>query len=200
MAQVGEPVLVPEAPIERFDISVLIGLAGLDEEELNTTGMRPGEHGAAAELLAVIGPDRFGQTACCRQLVEDTRQMQAAYRALRHNGDGLMRGIIDYGQILDDTSLCRPVEHEVHRPDLIGDERACQRVTVCHWHLPALTPANLQTRLGIESIHALVIDLHAFLPQLQIDHASTVASVALRECDDLRFQGGIAVGGGLIAE
>ena len=40
----------------------------------------------------------------------------------------------------------------------------------------------------------------AFLPQFQVDHAGTIASVPLRECDDLCFQGGIAVGGGLVTE
>ncbi len=204
MAQAGEPVfvqaLIPETPVKRFDVGVLIGLSGLDEEQLNPTGVCPGEHGAAAELLAVIGPDRFGQAACCRQLVEDARQMQAAHRPFRHNRDGLMRGIIDHGQILDDTPLCRPVEHEVHRPDLIGGQGTSQWVTVCYRYLLALPPANLQPRLGIEPIHPLVIDDHAFLPQLQVNHAGAVTAVALRERDDLRFQGGIAVGGGLVAE
>ncbi|MNT51457.1 hypothetical protein D3C72_1884220 [compost metagenome] len=126
--------------------------------------------------------------------------MQAAHRPLRHNRDCLVRGIIDDGQTLDDTPFRCPVEHEVHRPDLIGGQGASQRVTVCHRHLLALTPANLQPCLGIESIHPLVIDLHALLPQLQVNHAGTVASVTLRERDDLRFQGGIAVGGGLVTE
>ncbi|MCS3872070.1 hypothetical protein HNO92_000354 [Chromobacterium alkanivorans] len=46
MTQAGEPVFVqafiPEPPVERFDVGALIGLARLDEEELNATGMRPG--------------------------------------------------------------------------------------------------------------------------------------------------------------
>lgn len=79
MAQACEPVLVqaliPEAPVKRFDISVLIGLTRLDEEELNPTGVCPSEHGTAAEFLTVIGPDGFGQAASLRQLVEDARQM-----------------------------------------------------------------------------------------------------------------------------
>ncbi|MNG20538.1 hypothetical protein D3C84_1047980 [compost metagenome] len=111
-----------------------------------------------------------------------------------------MRCIIDDGQTLYDTPLCRPVEHEVHRPDLIGGQGTGQRVTVCHRHLLALTPANLQTRLGIEPIRPFVIDHHAFLPQLQVNHAGTIASVTLRECDDLRLQDRIAVGGGLVTE
>ena len=204
MAQAGKPVfiqaLVPETPVERFDVSVLIGLTRFDEKELHTTGVCPAQHRTAAEFLAVISPDGFGQAACLRQLVEDARQMQTTHRTFRNNGHCLMRGIIDHGQILDDTPLCRPVEHEVHRPDLIGGQRTGQWMTVCHRDFLALAPANLQTRLGIEPVYPLVIDHHAALPQLQIDHAGTVASVPLRKRDDLRFQGGITVGGGLITE
>lgn len=40
VCQAGEPVFVqaflPEAAIERFDVGVLVGLAKLDEEQLNT--------------------------------------------------------------------------------------------------------------------------------------------------------------------
>ena len=43
MAQAGEPVfvqaLIPETPVKRFDASVLIGLAWLDQKELNPTGV-----------------------------------------------------------------------------------------------------------------------------------------------------------------
>lgn len=145
----------------------------LDEEELNATGMRPGEHGAAAEFLAIIGLDGFGQATCLRQLVEDARQMQTSHRTFRNNGHSLIRGIIDHGQILDDTPLCRSVEHKVHRPDLIGRQRTSQWVTVCHGDFLALAPADLQARLGIKPVQPLVIDLYALLPQLQVDHAGS---------------------------
>lgn len=124
--------------------------------------------------------------------------MHATHRALRHDRDCLVRCVIDDGQTLDDAAFRRPVERKVHRPDLIGRQRASQWVTSCYRHL--LAPANLQTRLGIKPIHSLVIDPYAFLPQLQTDHASPVTTVTLRERDDLRFQGRIAVGGGLVTE
>lgn len=77
MVQTGEPVFVqafvPEAPVKRFDVSVLIRLARLNEEQLNTPSVRPIQHRPAAELLAVIRPDRFGQAPCLRQLVENAR-------------------------------------------------------------------------------------------------------------------------------
>jgi hypothetical protein len=46
----------------------------------------------------------------------------------------------------------------------------------------------LQTGLGIEPIHPLVIHHHAGLPQLQIDHPGSVAPVALGERDDPFFK------------
>ena len=51
MAQTGKPVfvqaLIPEAPVKRFDAGILIGLAGLDEEELNAIKMSPREYGTS---------------------------------------------------------------------------------------------------------------------------------------------------------
>ena len=89
MAQAGKPVfiqaLVPETPVERFDVSVLIGLTRFDEKELHTTGVCPAQHRTAAEFLAVISPDGFGQAACLRQLVEDVNQRPIVSRCQRPN-------------------------------------------------------------------------------------------------------------------
>ena len=40
---------------------------------------------------------------------------------------------------------------------------------------------DLQTRLRVEPIDALVIDRPSFLAQLQVDHAGAVAAMAVRE-------------------
>jgi hypothetical protein len=49
-----------EAAVERFDVGVLVGLARLDKEQLNTPGVGPVQHGLTAELLAVVSSDRLG--------------------------------------------------------------------------------------------------------------------------------------------
>ncbi len=58
MRQAGEPMLVQaflsEAAVERFDVGVLVGLARLDEEQLNTPGVGPVQHGSPAELIAIV--------------------------------------------------------------------------------------------------------------------------------------------------
>lgn len=70
---IGKPTLVQalvtETAVERFDVGVLIGLAGFDQEQLDTTSMCPCQHGPAAELLAVVGGVRLWQATRLRQLV-----------------------------------------------------------------------------------------------------------------------------------
>lgn len=92
------------------------------------------------------------------------------------------------------------VEHEIHRQDLVSCHWPSQLVTVGHRYLLAFAPADLQARLGIESVNALVIDLHASLPQLQVNHTRAITTVVLRQRDDLRLEGNIAVNGGLVTE
>lgn len=104
-----------------------------------------------------------------------------------------MGGIIDDRQALDAAPLCRPVEHEIHRPQLIGCLGTLQRVAIRNRNLLSLAPFHLQTRFGIEPIHALVIDDLSRLTQFQIDHPGPVAPMALGECDDPLSQCGIPI-------
>jgi len=54
--------LVTKAPVKRFDVGVLIGLAEFNQEQLHTSLMSPGQHGPATELLAVARADGFRQS------------------------------------------------------------------------------------------------------------------------------------------
>lgn len=204
MAHAGEPVFIQtfiaETSVERFDIGVLVGLAGFDEKQLNTSCMRPGQHGTAAELLAIIRSDRLGETARLGQLVESAGQLQTTQRSLWNNCHRFMSRVIDHGEILDDTSFCRTIEHEIHRPDLIGSQWPLQWVPVGRRDFLSLAPSHLQPSLGIEPIHPLVINDLSGLAQFQIDHPGPVAPVALSERDDPFFQGGIAIRHRLVTE
>ncbi len=67
MLQTVEPILIqafiPEPTIECFDVRVLVELARFDEEQLNTSGVRPCQHGSTAEFFPVIGSDCLGQAS-----------------------------------------------------------------------------------------------------------------------------------------
>src|SRR3546814_12950808 len=57
---------------------------------------------------------------------------------------------------LDDTPLGGAVEHEVHRPDLVGCLGSNQRLPFGDGHFLALAPSHLQLRFLIQPFHALV--------------------------------------------
>jgi hypothetical protein len=134
------------------------------------------------------------------ELVERSSQLHAAYRSLWNNCHRFVSRIIDNGQALDGATFCRPGEHKIHRPDMIGSQRAFQWVTVSDWYLLSLSPPDLQTCFGIEPIYPLVIHHHASLPELQIDYPGSVAPMALGKSDDLLFQSGVAIRHGAITE
>ena len=203
MSQSGEPVLVqtlvPKPSVERLDVGILVWLARLDLPQQYSALMRPGEHGSATEFLAIVGPDDLGQSSFQAQPIQHARQGIATDGALRHNSDRFMGGVINDGQTFDCASLSGAVEHEVHRPDLVGSVRPDQRLAIRYRHLFALSALHLQTCLSIEPIHTLVIDPPARLPELQVDHARTVTAIALCQQDDLLAQRHIAVRSRLIA-
>lgn len=76
--------------------------------------MRPGQHGSATELLAVICPNRLGQPSRLGQLIEHSGELHAANRAFRNNCDRLVRSVIYNGQAFDDATFRRPVKYEIH--------------------------------------------------------------------------------------
>lgn len=55
--------LITKAPVEGFDVGVLIGLAWLNQKQLHSTLMSPGQHGPATELLAIVRVDGLGQSS-----------------------------------------------------------------------------------------------------------------------------------------
>lgn len=204
MLQAGEPVLVqaliPEPAIERLDVGDLVGFAGFNQEELNATGMRPGQHGPAAELLAVVGSDRLGQATRLGQLIEDAHELIPAHCPLGDDGHGFMGRIVNDGQALEAAPFSRPVKHEIHRLHLVGGQRSLQGMAVGNRDLLPLAPSHLQACLGIQPIHAFVIDDLPGLPKLQIDHPSPITTMSLGEGYDFLPQDGISVCHRLVAE
>jgi hypothetical protein len=62
-----------------------------------------------------------------------------------HDGHRLMGRIIDDGQAFDDPAFGRTIEHEVHRPHLIGRRESEQGLPLGRWHLLAFTDDALAT-------------------------------------------------------
>lgn len=88
--QAGEPVFVqafaPETSVERFDISVLIGLARFNQKQFHSAQMGPQQHGSPAKLFSIVSADRFRQPALHGQSIQNTRQRLPTNGPLRHDG------------------------------------------------------------------------------------------------------------------
>ena len=123
VTQADKPVFVQafvaEASIERLDVSILIRFSWLNLPQLNTTLMRPVQHGAAAEFLAVVGADHARQAPFKPEPIQYPGQWLAADCSFWNNGHRFVRGIIHDRQAFDDLAIGRAVEHEIHRPDLV---------------------------------------------------------------------------------
>src|SRR5690554_593700 len=109
MGQTGEPVLVqavvPEAPFERLNVSVLVGLAWLDQKQSHAPLIPPCQDVLTAELFAVIGSDCLRQTTGQRQTIKDARHCLAVITALNRTANGFMGGIIDDRQTLNYAAI-----------------------------------------------------------------------------------------------
>jgi hypothetical protein len=176
--------LVTEPPVERFDVGVLVWLAGLDQSQRDSLAMRPRQHGFAGELRAVVGADDGRCAALRTDTVQDAREMVAADRMFRHDGHDLVRRVIHDHRALDRTPRGRPVKHEVHRPDLVRLTRSHQRLPVRHRDLLAAPAPNMQLLEPIQPLNPLVVHALAGLLELQVDHPDAVASMPLRQGDD----------------
>ena len=59
MGEIQEPVLVQvfitQPSVERFDVGILVGLAGLNESHTHAMLVRPGQHRPSTEFLALVG-------------------------------------------------------------------------------------------------------------------------------------------------
>ena len=156
--------LIAEAPIKRFDVGVLVGLARFDQSERDATRRRPRHHGPSAELQGVVGAQDARQATHRRQAVEYPRDGQPAKRASRHDGHGFGRRVINDRQTLHDPPVSRAVEDKVGRPDLIWGLGPHQWLPVRHRDLLAPTPAHLEFGFGVQTFDALVVHPLALLP------------------------------------
>ena len=157
-------------PLNDSMYAFCVGLPGSISRSVTPRVVRPRQHGAPAELQAVVRPQHLRQAARDRERVEDARHRQAAERPRRHHRHGFGRGVVDDRQALQHAAFGRAIEDEVRRPHLVRRLRPGQRLTIGQRHLLAAPAPDLQTRLGVEPIDPLVID-RAGLPGAASDRS-----------------------------
>ncbi len=152
MLKIQEPVfietLIPEPPIEGFDISVLVRLSGLDETLSHLVSMGLCEHGTPAEFLAVVRSNDLGQPSLIAKAIKDTCQMMSANGPFRHDRYRLVGGVINDGEALEGPAIGGAVEGEIHGPDLVGCLRSHRRLAIGDGLLLAPTAPHLKPAWG----------------------------------------------------
>src|SRR5258706_6530623 len=155
--------------------------------------MRPGQHRFTRELRAVVRTDDDRLAALRTDPIQDACQVIAADRVLRHDGHGFVRRVVDDHQALQRPSRGNPIEHEVHRPNLVRSTRTDQRLAIGDGDLLAPPPADVQLPQPIQPPDAFVVHELTGLAQLQVDHADSIAPVPLRQRHDPRSQCAVAI-------
>lgn len=92
---------VTQTAIERFNVCILVWLAGLDQAQRHTVVVRPVEHRSAGKFLAVIGADDFRIAAPLADPAENANQVIATKGMFRMDNDRFVSAVFDDPQALD---------------------------------------------------------------------------------------------------
>ena len=191
---------VAQPSVEGLDVRILVRLARFDQTQGNSLFVSQDHHRLTAKLLAIDCPDHSGQAALHGQPVLYPGHALPGYCPLHFDGHSLVGGVVDDRQAPYRPAFRGTVEHEVHRPHLIGSERPQEGLALAYRHLLTLSASHLQARFLIQPLHSLVVNDKSLLPQLQMDHAHPVASVPVRQRSDLLAQLNVVVGPKLLAQ
>ncbi len=115
------------------------------------------------------------------QSVQHARNAVSRDRALHVDGDRFVGCVVHDHQTLDHPAFGSAVEHEVHRPHLVGLRWPQQRLTLAHRYFFAPAAPDLQLLLAIQPLHALVVHDASFLTKFEIDHPHAIAAMAMRQ-------------------
>jgi len=136
--------LVAKAAIKRLDIGILVRLPRLDETQVHTMTMGPGQHGLAGELLPVIRPDDGRPTTLRADPIEHPRKVVASKGMFRLDRHRLMGRVIHDHQALDGSAAGDPVKYKIHEPYLVGGAGTQQGLPIGHRNILAPSAADLQ--------------------------------------------------------
>ncbi|WP_425512040.1 hypothetical protein, partial [Xanthomonas fragariae] len=84
-------------------------------------------------------------------------------RALHVDGDRFVGCVVHDHQTLEHPTFGSAVEHEVHRPHLVGLRWPQQWLALAHRHLLAPAAPDLQLLFAVQPLHALVVHDASFL-------------------------------------
>lgn len=127
------------------------------------------EH-SAGELRTIVHGDDLGQPTELTQTLEHACDAVSVDAGVHLDCQALPGEVVDDVQEPEPPSAFQRVEHEVHRPALVGAHRrvGCNAQSRRHL-LPALPWAKGEAFFAIEPQDALVVHLEAFTPKQDVE-------------------------------
>src|SRR5690242_10813351 len=106
--------LIPESPIEAFDVCILRGLARLDECQLYTVSMSPCIECQTGEFRSMIDPDHPGQRAMLCNAIQYTYHALSRNRGIHLDDDDFPGTVIHHIETAKASAIGKAVMHEIH--------------------------------------------------------------------------------------
>jgi hypothetical protein len=137
--------LVAQLPVEALDEGILHRFARSNEIEAYVMRVRPGVHGPAHKLAAVVDGDCLRRPTPLQDLAERARDLDAGKRSIGDERERLERVEVEHGQGPKPTAIDQTRAHEIHTPPLIRPRRGRQRHARPTGQLPPRLRAHLES-------------------------------------------------------
>jgi len=164
--KIVEPVLVqtlvPELAVEALDVGVLRRFPRVDEVQLDPVTVRPGVQRLSAELPAIVGDDRPGDSSRLRQSVHDPHDPGTGERRVHLDGRALPGEVVHDRQRPELPPVREAVLQDIHRPQLLGPRGHRQRGGADPGPDLLPLPANFQVFLRVDPVRPLVVHPEPF--------------------------------------
>jgi len=162
---IGAQHLLVVGSVEAFDIGVLVGLARLDESQLDVLLLAPIGEGLAHQLRAVIAANSTGPAVQVNHLGQERDRASGgnAHRDIDPEGPAI--GFIDHVVRAEHPPAVERVTHKVDRPHGIHPWLHHQGLALPLRHSPLGPTREIEPQLAIHPPDPFVVPTIALCPQ-----------------------------------
>jgi hypothetical protein len=170
--------IIPNCPVVTLDISILLGLAGLDEIDADSlSGSLSQGHGANV-FRTVVTADRIRFAAPFDNPVQRPDDTFRWQREVDFDSQAFPIEVIYDVEQADAASVGELIMHEVHRPALVDSDRHGQRQRFLAHETMAWLDPQVQLKLAINPVDTFMVPFKTFYVT-QIQEAQPEVPIAL---------------------
>ena len=154
--------LMPNRPVVALDISILLGLAGLDVLDRNTMLLSPFPQRFTDVFRAIVDPDRARLAAPFYGPVEAADDPFCGQREIYLDPQPFAVEVIQHVQKPERTAIAQAICHEIHGPGYIWRVRDRQNARLLPFQPLARLDPQVQLQLAVDPVNAFVVPRMAF--------------------------------------